>query len=133
MIKKAPPQHAGSDSGSDWGQNEPEWGKTEKWDAAAPVKQKQQHHQQAAQAAKQPVTSSTRARVDSSGWDEPESLNAQNNWTRKDSESGGGGWNDDGDNWASSSSAAAKTVVAPPPPQQEQHKEHSGNIIKKYI
>jgi len=92
---QAPTQHAGSDSGSDWGQNEPEWGKTEKWDAA-PVKHKQAPPKQ------QTVAAPTRTRVDSSGWDEPESLNAQN-WTRKDSE----GWNDDGDNWGQSATTVA--------------------------
>ena len=58
---QVPVHHAGSDSGSDWGDNknnEPgEWGKTEKWERK-----------------KEP----RRNRVDSSGWDEPESLNAQN-------------------------------------------------------
>ena len=62
--------HAGSDSGSDWGdnKNEPEWGKTEKWESKKrdqPAVRQQQHQPQ-------------RSRVDSSGWDEPESLNAQN-------------------------------------------------------
>ena len=59
--------HAGSDSGSDWGdnKNEPEWGKTEKWESKKRDQPARQHQPQ-------------RSRVDSSGWDEPESLNAQN-------------------------------------------------------
>lgn len=104
--------HAGSDSGSDWGdnKNEPEWGKTEKWESKKrdqPAVRQQQHQPQ-------------RSRVDSSGWDEPESLNAQNwndtnkqqsnrkvdAWREKENDDG---WNDEAESWGEKTKQTTQT------------------------